>query len=53
MIVAPAAYSDEAAPKPSFAVNAGVESFRWEEFSERSPDEAQWNPGIIRVSGNG
>ena len=33
MIAAPAVSADEAASKPSFAVNAGVESFRWEEFS--------------------
>jgi len=33
MIGVPAAFADEAASKPSFAVNAGVESFRWEEFS--------------------
>ncbi len=33
MIAAPAVSADEVASKPSFAVNAGVESFRWEEFS--------------------
>jgi hypothetical protein len=33
MIAAPAVSADEAASRPSFAVNAGVESFRWEEFS--------------------
>ncbi len=33
MLGVPVAHADEAAPKPSFAVNAGVESFRWEEFS--------------------
>ena len=33
MLGAPAAYADEAASKPSFTMNVGVESFRWEEFS--------------------
>jgi len=33
MIAAPAVFAGELSPKPSFAVNAGVESFRWEEFS--------------------
>lgn len=33
MIAAPAVSADEAISKPSFAVNAGLESFRWEEFS--------------------
>ena len=33
MIAAPAVFADEAVPKPSFAMYAGVESFRWEEFS--------------------
>lgn len=33
MIAAPAVFADEAVPKPSLAMNAGVESFRWEEFS--------------------
>jgi hypothetical protein len=33
MIAAPAVFADELAPKPSYAVNAGVEGFRWEEFS--------------------
>ena len=33
MIAAPAVFADEAASKPVFAVNAGLESFRWEEFS--------------------
>jgi hypothetical protein len=33
MIAVPAASADEAASKPAFAVNAGLESFRWEEFS--------------------
>ena len=33
MIAAPAVFADEVVPKPSFAVNAGVESFRWKEFS--------------------
>ena len=29
----PAAHADETLSKPSFAVNAGLEHFRWEEFS--------------------
>ena len=33
MIAVPAASADEAASKPAFGVNAGLESFRWEEFS--------------------
>jgi hypothetical protein len=33
MIAAPAVFADELASRPSYAVNAGVESFRWEEFS--------------------
>jgi hypothetical protein len=32
MINAPAVSADEPASKPSFALTAGVESFRWEEF---------------------
>ncbi|MBI3777368.1 MAG: hypothetical protein HY274_00355 [Gammaproteobacteria bacterium] len=33
MIAAPAVFADEVASKPSLAMNVGVESFRWEEFS--------------------
>ena len=33
LIGAPATFADEAASKPSFVLNAGVESFRWKEFS--------------------
>jgi len=33
VIAAPAVFADETASRPSYAVNAGVESFRWEEFS--------------------
>ena len=33
MLAVSAAHANEAFPEPSFAVNAGVESFRWEEFS--------------------
>ncbi|MEK7206649.1 MAG: hypothetical protein AAB134_02040 [Pseudomonadota bacterium] len=33
MFGAPVAYADEAAPKPPFTMNVGVESFRWKEFS--------------------
>ena len=33
MIAAPAVFADELASKPSFTMNVGVESFRWEEFS--------------------
>lgn len=33
MLGASVAHADEPPPKPSFAVNAGVESFRWKEFS--------------------
>ena len=32
-IAAPAVSADEPTSKPSFALNAGVESFRWEEFN--------------------
>jgi hypothetical protein len=32
-IAAPAVLAEEPTSKPSFAVNAGVESFRWEEFN--------------------
>jgi hypothetical protein len=32
-IAAPAVFAGELASRPSFAVNAGVENFRWEEFS--------------------
>jgi hypothetical protein len=32
-IAAPAVSADEPTSKPSFAMNAGVESFRWEEFN--------------------
>jgi hypothetical protein len=32
-IAAPAVFAGELASRPSYAVNAGVESFRWEEFS--------------------
>jgi hypothetical protein len=33
LIAAPAVFADELVSRPSYAVNAGVESFRWEEFS--------------------
>ncbi len=33
MVAAPAMSADEPTSKPSFAVSAGLESFRWEEFS--------------------
>jgi len=33
MIAAPAVFADEPTSKPSFALNAGVESFHWKEFN--------------------
>lgn len=34
MIGMPLAYADETTPKPPLTVNVGLESFRWEEFSD-------------------
>lgn len=33
MLIAPAVFADEPVSKPSFALNAGVESFHWKEFN--------------------